>query len=366
MQFKSIEGAGGKLLLTCSSGGHLSELLRLEGHIGRHADSLWVTFDTPQSRHLLAGRRVQFIPYIGPRDLGGTVAALSAFHRILRRERFDAALSTGAAVAVAGLSVAAAHGLPASYVESFGRVLGPSLTGRLLVRVPGVALLTQHAAWARGHWRSCDSILNGFRRVDAPVPRAIERVFVTLGTIQGYRFDSVVDALLKSRYVNEHTVWQLGHTRRRDRLPGQVHDIMAPDHFCDAVRAADVVISHAGVGSLIELLNMGVFPVQAVRRAERSEHVDNHQRELGDLVNRIGIGIAVDGPAVTDSVIEEAARWRMVDSCTQGPEPEAAVQRDRRAEPRQAEPARPRESVGRPRWADAELRAAAVNPAHRP
>ncbi|MDT7838924.1 glycosyltransferase [Aquabacterium sp. OR-4] len=361
MLFKRIEGAGGKLLLTCSTGGHLAELLRLEGHVGRHADSLWVTFDTPQSRHLLAGRRVQFIPYIGPRDLRGTIASARAFHHILKRERFDGALSTGAAVAVAGLSVAAAHGLPASYVESFGRVLGPSLTGRLLARVPGVALLTQHADWARGHWRACDSILAGFRRVDAPQARPIERVFVTLGTMQGYRFDSVVDALLKSRYVNERTVWQLGHTQRRDRLPGRVHDILTPDRFCEAVRGADVVISHAGVGTLVELLNMGVYPVQAVRRAERREHVDNHQCELGDLVNRIGIGIAVDGPAVSDSVIEEAARWRMVDCVGAGAQAECAAPRERRAEP-----ARAREAAGRPRWADADLRAAPVHPARRP
>ena len=30
---------------------------------------------------------------------------------------------------------------------------------------------------------------------------------------------------------------------------------------------------------------MGIFPVQAVRRATRDEHVDDHQIEIAELVN---------------------------------------------------------------------------------
>ena len=52
-----IRGAGGKSLMICSTGGHLTELLRVESRWGAHPDSLWLTFDTPQSRQQLEGRR---------------------------------------------------------------------------------------------------------------------------------------------------------------------------------------------------------------------------------------------------------------------------------------------------------------------
>ena len=52
-----IRGAGGKALMICSTGGHLTELLRIESRVGANEDSLWVTFDTEQSRQQLEGRR---------------------------------------------------------------------------------------------------------------------------------------------------------------------------------------------------------------------------------------------------------------------------------------------------------------------
>ena len=313
MSHPVIAAPGTKSLLICSTGGHLSELVRLENRIGANPDSLWVTFDTEQSRQMLAGRRVHHLPYIGPRDLTGTLRAGPVIRRLVKGERFGAAISTGAAIAASALPVAAASGVPATYIESVCRVQGPSATGKIVQRMPGISLRTQHASWAGGRWRSCESILTDFRSEAAPVPRDTRRIFITLGTIRGYRFDSVIDALLASGYANENTVWQLGDTNRRDALPGRVHSYLSPTEFAAEARAADVVVTHAGVGTLLELLGMGIYPVLAIRRATRDEHVDDHQTEIADVVNTTDIGIAVEGPALTGAVIEHAARRRIVD-----------------------------------------------------
>lgn len=305
--------AGGKALMVCSTGGHLTELLRVEARIGAHPDSLWVTFDTPQSRMLLAGRRVEYLPYVGPRDLKGTLASIPLFHRILARERFDAAISTGAAIATAALPMARMRGIPSVYIESVARLRGPSTTGKLLQRIPGINLRTQHASWAGGRWQAHPSILTDFRSEARATPVEPLRVFVTLGTIRGYRFDSVIDAFLATGLANEHTTWQLGDTPRSDDLPGTVHHYLSPDEFTLCATEADVVITHAGVGTLLELLNLGIFPVQAVRRATRGEHVDEHQLEIAELVNANGIGIAVDGPELDEASIRHAATRRTVD-----------------------------------------------------
>jgi len=302
---------GGKALLVASTGGHLSELLRLTPTFDPDPDSLWVTFRTPQSETLLEGRRVHYLPYIGPRDLRGTLRAVPQVHDLVRREHFDLAVSTGAAIALGALPVTAAAGVPSTYIESVCRLAGPSVTGRLLAHVPRVALRTQHERWAGGRWGRHPSVLDEYRSVPREIPHTGRRLFVTLGTIRGYRFDSVVDAVLATGLADERTIWQVGDTTRDD-LPGQVVTQMAPDEFERCAVEADVVVAHAGVGTLLELLALGIYHVQVVRRAARHEHVDDHQVQIADLVRERDLGIAVEGPQLTRAVLEQAAARRVV------------------------------------------------------
>jgi UDP-N-acetylglucosamine--N-acetylmuramyl-(pentapeptide) pyrophosphoryl-undecaprenol N-acetylglucosamine transferase len=310
---EEIPGSGGKVLFVCSSGGHLTELLRLHRRFDSDPESLWVTFDTLQSRHLLEGQRMAALPYIGPRDLRGTIAAVPALERILHREGFDAAISTGAAVATVALPLAALHGIPSTYVESVSRLKGPSLTGQILRHTPGIHLRTQNPQWADSHWKAYPSVLEDFRSEPTTDRKAIRKVFVALGTIQGYRFDSVIDSFLATGLANAETVWQLGYTSRDD-LPGQVHDFLQPDEFDRQAREADLVITHTGVGTLVDMLASGIFAVYAIRRASRNEHVDDHQVELADLVASMGVGIPVEGPDLTREICERAARRHVIDN----------------------------------------------------
>ena len=62
-------------LLVASEGGHLAELNLLSKGISPAEDRVWVTFDNPQSRSLLAGEVVHFAPFVGSRDLVGTARA---------------------------------------------------------------------------------------------------------------------------------------------------------------------------------------------------------------------------------------------------------------------------------------------------
>lgn len=307
------EKAPRKTLFICSTGGHLTELLRIESREPVHPDSLWITFDTPQSRQALEGRRVAHLPYVGPRDYKGTVGAVPAIRRILKSESFDAAVSTGAAIAAAALPLARMRGIPSTYIESVCRLHGPSATGRLLARVPGLELKTQHASWAGGRWGTYPSILDSYSSEYRLAPADPLKVFVTLGTIRGYRFDSIVDAFLATGLAGANTVWQLGDTHRTDALPGSVHDYLSPYEFARYAAEADVVITHAGVGTLVELLSMGIYPIQAIRRASRHEHVDDHQLEIAELVRDSDIGLPVEGPDLTEEIVRAAASRRIVD-----------------------------------------------------
>ena len=119
------------LLLICSSGGHLLQLHELRAAWEPFPRS-WVTFDKSDARSLLRGERV--IHAFGPtnRNLPNLLRNLRLAWSVIRRERPAAVLTTGAGVAVPFAWVARLHRIPVVYVESFTRIHGLSLSGRLI------------------------------------------------------------------------------------------------------------------------------------------------------------------------------------------------------------------------------------------
>jgi len=59
------------------------------------------------------------------------------------------------------------------------------------------------------------------------------------------------------------------------------------------IREADIVICHAGVGSVLLCHELGRVPLIMPRKGSLGEHVDNHQRDFADVMNTEGVAIAV-------------------------------------------------------------------------
>lgn len=300
-----------KLLLAASTGGHLAQLVRLAPRLGATEDSLWITFENEQSKKLLAGKRVHYVDYIRPRGFVKVIEAFISIQRLLKTESFDAAYSTGAGLALAALPAARVYKIPSTYIESVSRFEGPSVTGRILAASRMVKLRTQHQAWASSRWTKVDSVLNEFETAERARSSSTLRLFVTLGTIKPYRFDALVDRIKTIATHDLDITWQLGETSRAD-LPGSVHQYMGSDEFERVVNESDVVITHAGVGTILNLLDLGKFPVAVPRRPEFGEHVDGHQRQVCKYLDSTGLGAVADVSKLTLEVIEEASRKRVV------------------------------------------------------
>ncbi|WP_308796893.1 glycosyltransferase [Agromyces silvae] len=299
-----------KYLFAASTGGHLAQLHRLAEHLDGSEDSLWVTFRSPQSESLLHDRRVMYIPYIRPRDARGVARGMASIGRLLRQERFDRVMSTGAGIALAVFPLTRLRRIPNDYVESVSRVQGPSLTGRIVAASSLASTWTQHASWASKRWKLRSSVLAGFRSVPKQAPpadRAPLRVFCTLGTIEGYRFDSLIDRLIDVSGPGAHLVWQLGYSAR-DGLPGTTHSLMSNAAFEDAALTADVVVTHSGVGTILKLLDLGIRPVVVPRRSARNEHVDDHQEQIAALVEREGLAVVRESDELKQDDLRLASR----------------------------------------------------------
>nr|WP_281372096.1 glycosyltransferase [Modestobacter versicolor] len=132
-------------------------------------------------------------------------------------------------------------------------------------------------------------------------------MFVTLGTIRGYGFHALLDRVLELGIAGEDTVWQLGDTTPRVDLPGTVHREVSGADFERYATEADVVITHAGVGTVMCLLDLGISPIAVVRRRSRAEHVDDHQQQLAQLMRDTAIGHAVEVEDLDRTVVLAAA-----------------------------------------------------------
>ena len=120
-----------RVLIVCSSGGHLAQLHCLDAWWRQH-DRAWVTFDKADARSLLEGERVYWAHHPTNRNLKNLLKNTLLAVRVLARERPELVVSNGAGVAVPFLWLGKAMGARTVYVEVYDRVDSPTLTARLV------------------------------------------------------------------------------------------------------------------------------------------------------------------------------------------------------------------------------------------
>jgi len=295
-------------LLVASAGGHLQELFELFPRLdlADDADTTWVTFDTPQARSLLAGADVVYAPYPRPRDLAVTVRHAALARRVLRgKRRFSHAISTGSSIAVPFLTGARLSGASCHYIESATRRTAPSLTGRILACVPGISFYAQVPTWRDPPWHYRGDVFDGYEATEG-LRRPIRKVAVAAGSSESYAFRRLLEAVVQVLPEGVEVTWQTGSTPV-DGLPIEARPGVPSEELEAEFAASDVVITHAGVGLSLLALSSGRCPVLVPRRAERGEHVDNHQCEVAGELDRRRLAVACEADELTTEVLERAA-----------------------------------------------------------
>jgi UDP-N-acetylglucosamine transferase subunit ALG13 len=133
-------------------------------------------------------------------------------------------------------------------------------------------------------------------------------IFVTFGT-DGHRFDRALDVIEPLAVANRIVV-QCGATPSRPDWPNtDWFEFVEYERQLDLMRTADGVITHAGVGSIMSALAVGVRPVVIARRAALEEHVDDHQLQIAAELEAQGLVIPVLDTdqvrrAITDTSLE--------------------------------------------------------------
>lgn len=115
-------------------------------------------------------------------------------------------------------------------------------------------------------------------------------IFVTVGT-HHQPFERLLNALGD---LEDELVVQFGPGARPPGVE-RAEAFMSFDTMLECFRAADKVITHAGVGSIICASREGHLPLVVPRRSDLGEHVDDHQVELTRALEERGRVVAVWG-----------------------------------------------------------------------
>ncbi|MCV3296563.1 MAG: PssD/Cps14F family polysaccharide biosynthesis glycosyltransferase [Oenococcus sp.] len=123
-----------KIALVGSSGGHLTHLYMLK-KFWETEDRFWVTFDKEDARSVLQGEKIYNAYFPTNRNLKNLIKNTWLAFKVLKKERPDLIISSGAAVAVPFFYLGKMFGAKTIYIEVFDRIDRPTMTGRLVYPV---------------------------------------------------------------------------------------------------------------------------------------------------------------------------------------------------------------------------------------
>ena len=125
-------------------------------------------------------------------------------------------------------------------------------------------------------------------------------IFVTVGTNEA-RFDRLLNAVAALE-TDEEIVVQKGASHVRPPN-AEVYDFLPFDRIVELIRRARVVVTHAGVGSIIVALSNGKRPVAVPRLKAYGEAVDDHQVAFGRRFADAGLLTFVESLAELEQAV---------------------------------------------------------------
>ncbi len=120
-----------KVCLVGSSGGHLTHLYMLK-LFWENKERFWVTFDKEDARSLLKSERTYPCYFPTNRNIKNLIRNTFVAMKVLKKEKPDIIISSGAAVAVPFFYLGKIMGAKLIYIEVFDRIDKPTLTGKMV------------------------------------------------------------------------------------------------------------------------------------------------------------------------------------------------------------------------------------------
>lgn len=115
-------------------------------------------------------------------------------------------------------------------------------------------------------------------------------IFVTLGS-QKFQFNRLlikIDELVEQGVIQEELFAQIGYS---DYKPKHYvyEEFLDREKFAEKMQGSDIVITHAGTGAIIGAVKQEKKVIAVPRLAKYGEHVDDHQLQIVEQFEGMGL-----------------------------------------------------------------------------
>ena len=129
-------------------------------------------------------------------------------------------------------------------------------------------------------------------------------IFVTVGTHE-QPFDRLIkciDKMVENKQINEEVIIQKGYSNYEPKNC-KSYKLIPYEKMQKYIEQARIIITHGGPASFISVLAINKTPIVVPRKKEFNEHVNNHQLEFAEEVEKRMKNIIVER---NDEEIENA------------------------------------------------------------
>ena len=131
-------------------------------------------------------------------------------------------------------------------------------------------------------------------------------ILVTLGT-QDKSFKRLLDAIereILSGNIKDKVIVQAGYTKYESNNM-EIFDLIPREELNKLIKECDLLITHGGVGSILNGLKNNKKVIAAARLKEYKEHTNNHQTQILDNLKKEGyILVLEDFNKLNDLLLE--------------------------------------------------------------
>ena len=117
-------------------------------------------------------------------------------------------------------------------------------------------------------------------------------IFISVGTekFSFNRLIKIVDNIAENGLIRDKFFAQIGESNYRPKKI-QYKKFLESNIFLEYIKKSEVIVTHAGVGNILNCLKLGKIPIIFPRLYKYKEHLDDHQLEFSDALERDGIAV---------------------------------------------------------------------------
>lgn len=123
------------------------------------------------------------------------------------------------------------------------------------------------------------------------------------------RLLKAVDKCISNGYIKEKVVVQAGFTKYKNKNM-EIFDLIPKEEFEKLIDEANLVITHAGVGSILTCLGHNKKVIAAARLKEYGEHTNDHQLQILEEFYEKGYILKLDDFSKLNEVIEKSKTFK--------------------------------------------------------